>query len=103
MLVAQNNNPFDFMGGPKAPPVEMMGGPMDKRKKALDIARFLKTDIDPSDPYAIYTPKQLFPPYAAGKGLIMRDKQFEKEAYKFLTGFDVDLVKRRSSNNYGQN
>ena len=40
MLVAQNNNPFDFMGGPKAPPVEMMGGPMDKRKKALDIARF---------------------------------------------------------------
>ena len=38
MLVAQNNNPFDFMGGPKAPPVEVMGGPIDKREKAFNLA-----------------------------------------------------------------
>ena len=100
MLVAQNNNPFDFMGGPKAPPVEMMGEPMDKRKKAVQLASFYLKN-DPSDPYGNYTPKQYFPPYAATDGLILRDKEFENKMFQMLGGFNPDLVKRKSSNNYG--
>ena len=71
-----------------------------KRQKALQLAGFYLKD-DPSDPVGNYTPKQYFPPYSATDGLILRDKEFENKMFQMFGGFNPDLVKRKSSNNYG--
>jgi len=33
--------------------------------------------------------------------LILRDKDYENKIFQMLGGFNPDLVRRRSSNNYG--
>ena len=71
-----------------------------KRQKAVQLASFYLKN-DPSDPFGNYTPKQYFPPYGATDGLILRDKDYENKMFQMFGGFNPDLVRRRSSNNYG--